>query len=267
MTDSLTSAPESRAAATNRLYREGRWEEASTYRDSVRRELRSQKVPRAEANDQAWAAMIEKFPPLAVPVQEHVAVADPSIEDEAIDFAALLERTKGIPPDLDRDALWAYEQLDVITATPDAAPSLGAWGLLKWARGNRNRFFEQVLPKVAASKKKRDEERKRSFVDDDDVVEDRGIEELSKMIRKHLLRHAELFIANSPKFIEHEVRSTLNGWLQRMGITPAADEMTDLIRDLIAMTGRCVEAALARPGEYKRNNVAFREEVSCAKRS
>jgi len=220
MTDSNTPAPESRSAATNRLHREGRWEEASIYRDNVRRELRAQKVPRTEANDRAWTAMIENFPPLAVPAQASVADADPSIEEETIDFAALLERTKGNRPDLDRDALWAYEQLDVITATPDAAPSLGAWGLLKWARGNRNRFFEQVLPKVAASKKKRDEERKRSFVDEDDVVEDRGIEELRMMIRKRLMLERERFLADSPKAIEQRVRGTLSDWTQRGDLPP-----------------------------------------------
>jgi len=87
-----------------------------------------------------------------------------------------------------------------------------------------------VLPKVAASKKKkRDEEKRRSYLDDDGVVEDRGIEELSKMIRMHLLRHAELFIANSPKFIEQEVRSKLSHWMQIAGLAPSADAKTDLI--------------------------------------
>ena len=56
---------ESRIEATDRLRKEGQWSEASLFCDEERRRLRSEGMTKAEANDQAWEAMVAKFPPLA----------------------------------------------------------------------------------------------------------------------------------------------------------------------------------------------------------
>jgi len=37
--------------------------------------------------------------------------------------------------------------------------------------------------------------------------------------------------------------------------------MIELIHSVVKMTGHCVEAALARPEEYQRNNAKFRERI------
>jgi hypothetical protein len=56
---------ESKIVATDRLRKEGRWEEASLWRDEKRKQLRTDgKHNRAESNAAAWDAMIEQFPPL-----------------------------------------------------------------------------------------------------------------------------------------------------------------------------------------------------------
>ena len=55
---------ESKIVATDRLRKEGRWEEASLWRDQKRKQLRGDgKHNRAESNAAAWTAMIEEFPP------------------------------------------------------------------------------------------------------------------------------------------------------------------------------------------------------------
>ena len=59
--------------------------------------------------------------------------------------------------------------------SPRTAPSLGAWSLLKWAREYRNRFFEQLLPKVLVVKERRAEEER---VADRDV----GIDEIKRLL-------------------------------------------------------------------------------------
>lgn len=56
---------ESRAAVTNRLRRERRWERACQFREQHRQQLRDKGVPRRDAVNQAWTAMIERFPPLS----------------------------------------------------------------------------------------------------------------------------------------------------------------------------------------------------------
>jgi hypothetical protein len=45
---------------------------------------------------------------------------------------------------------WVYKHLADRAATPQTARCVGAWLLLLWARRNRNRVFEQVLPKAKA---------------------------------------------------------------------------------------------------------------------
>ena len=61
---------ESKIEATKRLQRDGRWDEASAYRDQIRTELRDEGMTRKQAGETAWARMIEEFPPLATPMSE-----------------------------------------------------------------------------------------------------------------------------------------------------------------------------------------------------
>jgi len=55
-------ANESNVECTDRLRRQGKWEEASRYKDEVKRCLREGGKTKREANDLAWEAMHEKCP-------------------------------------------------------------------------------------------------------------------------------------------------------------------------------------------------------------
>ena len=105
---------ESKIVATERLRREGRWDEASVYRDRVRKELRAQGKPREEAAEAAWQAMREKYPPL--PPVEQTSVSQEVFElalgptalaqgAEQAGVDVLLARTGGKDPDLPSDVL------------------------------------------------------------------------------------------------------------------------------------------------------------------
>ena len=131
---------ESRQRISHRLCREGRWEEASIFKDETIAALRKSGMKKVEAGEEAWRIIAEKFPPL--PVEEQ----PPDIEPDT------LERFTEARPDLVRDILWVYERLEDKRTKPEDAPSLGSWSMLKWARDYRNRFFEQVLPKALAKK-------------------------------------------------------------------------------------------------------------------
>lgn len=72
---------ESKIEATHRLRNECRWSEACLYRDEVRTRLRAAGKPKIEAAEQAWIAMIEKYPPLPAKPDLRANI-DPAIASE-----------------------------------------------------------------------------------------------------------------------------------------------------------------------------------------
>ena len=157
---------ESKIELTERLRREGRWSEASQFKDEVLKKLRSDGMTRADAAEQAWERMAAQYPPLAnigksTPEVPGATVGDPSPEHD-VEIDVLLDRIGGgQPSDLVRDTLWTYENLANRRIKASDAPSCGAWALLEWARKYRNRFFEQVLPKAMPNKPPEEEGKKR----------------------------------------------------------------------------------------------------------
>jgi hypothetical protein len=133
---------ESKCIATDRLRREGRWEEASLWRDQNRVQLRAEGKTKTEANEAAWQAMIEQFPPLP---QSELPVGDHAVELLDIDPNSYDGQSSCTD-----DVIWAYHNLAIKSADPSQAPSAGAWALLQWARRNSDRFFQLWL-KVGGS--------------------------------------------------------------------------------------------------------------------
>jgi len=56
---------ESKIALTERLRREGRWAEASKFKDTALADFRAKGMKRDEASEAAWEAMEKAYPPLA----------------------------------------------------------------------------------------------------------------------------------------------------------------------------------------------------------
>ena len=54
---------ESKIQATHRLQKNGRWNQASLYRERERNRLRDAGWKRADAREEAWRLMIERFQP------------------------------------------------------------------------------------------------------------------------------------------------------------------------------------------------------------
>ena len=94
---------ESKSVATDRLRQEGRWKEASLWRDEKRRQLRAEGHPKVYANEASWEAMIEQFPPSPDPDQVGSSVDAELFEIDLDNYDS--------QPDLVRDTLWAYESL------------------------------------------------------------------------------------------------------------------------------------------------------------
>ena len=126
---------ESKIEATDRLRQEGRWSEASLYRDRVREELRSGGMKRKEAREAAWIAMFKRFPPL---------------EPEQAEEEFSPEIFTGKHCTLAEAILWAGETVG-FDVNPEDAPGPSAWNLRQWVRSGdkaMTAFFTKILPKM-----------------------------------------------------------------------------------------------------------------------
>ena len=202
---------ESKITATDRLRHEGRWEEASLWRDEKRRQLREEGQTRAEANDASWQAMMTEFPPLD---------PDQGGSNADVELLEINPDNYDNQPDLVRDTLWAYESLCKKGVGAEDAPSLGAWSLLNWARQNRNRFFEVLLPKAMAAKERQAEQR------ESEVMEDPGIEDIQKILDDIQLGIDRQLVADVDGTIKRQVKSHMSDWESHfnLDLTPDARE-------------------------------------------
>jgi hypothetical protein len=177
---------ESKVVLSNRLRKEGRWNEATLFKDEVTKELRATKMKPAEVKEKAWEEMARAFQPLPKP--DPAAAVEPEPEAAAVEedgdnsggaasegeaVETLLERLA--PVDLFADIRWVYSQLGNMAMCREKSPSTGAWNMLEWARKYQSRFFEQLLPKALAK-----------GPEDEAVVkrEKRRVEEIESMLEK-----------------------------------------------------------------------------------
>ena len=136
---------ESKAELTDRLRREGRWDEFKKRRE----ELKAGGVPA----DQAWEQAATEFPP---PVAAGSPSPSHSLTREEV--RALMD----LPPVHSREAItWAFDMIDVDCVEPSDAPSLRAWTMRSWARSSsacRMEFMRQVFPLILEAMDYEDEQ-------------------------------------------------------------------------------------------------------------
>lgn len=136
---------ESKVVAMDRLRQDGRWNEASEFRDRVRKELRASGMNRSQAAEEAWVRMIAEYPPLDGDSNEELvdqAIWPPDLTEE--DEQEALVAISGRNADFDRDFVWAYSQLGKANLTPRDAPSAPAWFLLKYGNSARSEFLKRA---------------------------------------------------------------------------------------------------------------------------
>ncbi len=141
---------ESKIDLTDRLKREGRWEEASLFKDEKIKELRTTGLKRPEAQDKAWEAMEMQFPPIEIP------------QEDELDWEFTPEEIAHLSPgsleNFPEDVSWVYSHLELRDADIGSAPSAGAVGLLGWARANRADFFSKILPRAIQLQEKQSDQ-------------------------------------------------------------------------------------------------------------
>ncbi len=102
---------ESKAELTDRLRREGRWSEASKFKDTALADFRAKGMKRDEAGDAAWEAMAEAYPP----------------EEGVVVDAGRIQGFQEIPSD------W-----------PDLPSNASLQAEVRWCQSNRLRVVEEM---------------------------------------------------------------------------------------------------------------------------
>ena len=238
---------ESRIAATDRLRREGRWEEASLWRDERRKQFRAEGLSKAEANEASWRALSEQFPPLSTTDKGRKG-AD---SNEAVEFVDLAPEDFSGQPNLVRDTLWVYENLAHRGAEAKDAPSLGAWSLLNWARENQNRFFDQLLPKAMVAQKKQ-------AVDDSEAV-NLDLEAAEKILADfseefHKERDRKAVANNTVETIKSGIKPLLSEWQYRCDLDLGTEASESLELQMIELVDTAFQGAVAQSEECARGD-------------
>ena len=230
---------ESKITVTDRLRREGKWEEASLWRDEKRKELRSTGQSRADANEESWQAMIDQFPPLPGSGEDQSPGGYYSIELVDVNSGDFDDQA-----DLVRDTLWAYESLCMKGVEAEDAPSLGAWSLLNWARQNRNRFFEVLLPKAMAAKEKQPDH-------GESVMEDPGIKDIEKMLADLQLDWERNAVADTDETIKSTVESHMSGWELRFQLDLGAEARESWMLQMVKLVDDMIGVAFRNPETFQ----------------
>jgi hypothetical protein len=111
---------ESKIGITERLRREGRWDEATQYKDSVLVECREKGMKRSEASEAAWQAMVERYPPIT-------AVETPAKSTETL--GTEIGRIEGLS--------------DVPASWGDLPANASLQAEIAWCQANRLRVVEE----------------------------------------------------------------------------------------------------------------------------
>ncbi len=144
-----------------RLEIEGRWENFELVRERLRRAKRDGGKSRDQANTESWREMIEAFPPLP----------SPEPKDESLTEKELLALKAKSGSTFRQDVQWVYDIFSDKTIRPDDAPSVGAWGLLQWARdSNRAKFYADLVPRYVAAYEEKEEKAAKSAKGEDGVL-------------------------------------------------------------------------------------------------
>lgn len=111
---------ESKIVLTERLRREGRWGEASKFKDEALKELRAKGMKRDEASDAAWEAMEQAYPPASMAVANVDQVATEAEADT---------RVQGLS--------------DLPVSWPELPDNASLQAELSWVQSNRLRIVEE----------------------------------------------------------------------------------------------------------------------------
>jgi len=232
---------ESKIELTHRLEREDRWAEASLFKDNHIAQLRAEGKTRKEAQQAAWEEMERRFPPLEVSPQSNGVEDTPTAWAEHWDTAS---------DDYVRDAQWVYGKIGSPNVQPEDAPSPGAWSMLRWARGNEDRFFEQIMPKVMAKSSKTLSNSEGELPDE--YKQDPT--EIRRMLAEHHLHCEREAVSDTAKAVKDKVAAKFSGWQRRFDLEIPGEASESWTLQMIELADDLMHAALKYPEQYRNNH-------------
>lgn len=140
---------ESKIALTHRLYREGRWDDATIARDEERQRLRTEGMNRRESNEASWKWMAEHFPPLTDqevrwrPSAEFLAMAEFPIDHPVVEAKGELP----FPKVWEFLCYWFARQIQI-----DADDMVGVIAVERYTEEARRRAGPALTPVAAMDK-------------------------------------------------------------------------------------------------------------------
>ena len=227
---------ESKINLTHRLEREGRWDEASRFKDEHIAKLRAEGKNRKEAQQAAWEALERQFPPSEV---------KPVGSEEGAYPADLIETGALGSSDFHGDAKWVYQHIAVADVKPEDAPTPGAWALLKWAKRNEDRFFEQVMPKANAAKQSHD-----PFSDELNSP-DPSLELIQATLDELFNSWEEHAVENVAQVVKDEVSRKIADWNSSFSLNLSTEALNRLSWQMVDLTDNLIHAALNNPEAFR----------------
>lgn len=208
---------ESKIVVTERLRREGRWAEASKFKDAAAADFRASGMTRTEANEAAWNATAEKFPPSSPERAERGSGPqdDASAVSPPIPWGDLPTEAH-----FDDEVRWVHQQYILIVEDSPSGriihwdrattepPSTGACSLALWAADNRTAFYKDLLPKTIAKAGGGSRELEDQITEHDEQL----IADINALL-KHFQDTMDAGLrADLPTALQQHVREMLDDW-------------------------------------------------------
>ena len=197
---------ESKIAATQRLRREGRWEDACLWRDQARQRLRSEGKTRREASEESWTLMTQRFDPLSDgQIDWHEAAELQAQARFPIEHALVDDASEAAM----KDVWWAYCTLQafysrlkkndasganfLFQSMTSTAPTPAAERLVSLAATTPSEFLDQVVTKFESATQRLERD---DSVDKDFALKLKANVNHIREIRADLLARAKAYTAN-----------------------------------------------------------------------
>jgi DNA primase len=175
--------------------------------------------------------MIEQFSPLETTVDEPSKGSLSNVV-ELVDFDP---DNYDSPTDISSDIAWTYANMARKGVEAEDAPHCGAWAMLLWARENRNRFFEQMLPKSKLIEKHAEEDIGRQ-------EDEAQIADIHKLLDKAKRGWQQEAVADMDKAVREKVMSRMDVWEKQFQIDLPKDAREGLSLRMLRIVNDAVGA-------------------------
>ena len=230
---------ESKVDLMDRLRREGRWADASKLKDAALAEFRAKGMKRDEASEAAWDAMEKAYPPLAAAEAAAVNVRVQGLGEIPASWPELADNAS-----LQAELAWVQSnRLRVVEEKPSGATRVHldrarspapSWGALSWLETSIRSYAKYVDVVARGLKDEQDEH--------EHVRRERmRIEEIRGLLTEMNDEWAKELHANSDEAIRGKVRTLLDDWANRSGLTIPDKAKFDLGAHIGELVDDCVK--------------------------